>query len=236
MGVMLSEYCGCTVHESLKKLSLHKPNGHTLHNLMRVNRALYNEVEAAMHRLVPILVFLQGPTYGDEPEELYEAEAHKLRPTSTILSNLRRTQNIILQSAIPYANELSRHADAAAVITFFDWWYARTRSQARLRVRLGEFTIAGDFDPFLKMDYWLSEEPRNLRNLRFVFDGIEDCEESIRTCVVTYEQRARGIFHGPSLDIDSMERVRWFCRRHPGLIESSTDWAKVAEKEKDEYR
>jgi len=233
MGIQLKRgSCKCTVHQSLSKLSLHKPNGHTLHNLMRVNCAMYNEVEAAMHRLVPILVFLKGPTDGEK--DWGEPDPHKLKASSKVLVSLRHTRSIILQSALPSANNDDEEGDISEIFTFFDWWYARSRSQGQLRVRLGELTHPY-FDALDKLDSWLSEQPRDLGNMRFVFYGIENCEESIRTCVVTYEECAPGIFNGPSLNNDSMERVRWFCRRHPGLIESGTDWANVEEKEKDEY-
>jgi hypothetical protein len=35
---------------------------------------------------------------------------------------------------------------------------------------------------------------------------------------------------GPSLNNESLENVRWFCRQHPDLIESGTNWANVEEK------
>jgi len=86
MGVTLKrESCGCTVHQSLVKLSLHKPNNHTLHNLMRVNRVMYHEVEAAMHRLVHILVYLKGHTDGEQDRS--DPNSHKLKASSKILIN-----------------------------------------------------------------------------------------------------------------------------------------------------
>jgi len=230
MGITLKrESCGCTVHQSLGKLSLHKPNNHTLHNLMRVNRAMSHEVEAAMHRLVPILVYLKGPTDGEK--DWSDPNPHKLKASSKVLINLRHTQHIMLENALPGADD-DWERDACEILTFFDWWYARSKSQAQLRVRLGELTEPY-FDALGKLDYWLSEQPRDLGNMRFVFDGIEDCEESIRTCVVNLKYVdgfGTAVMDGPSLNNESLESVRWFCRQHPGLIESGTDWANVEEK------
>jgi len=86
-----------------------------------------------------------------------------------------------------------------------------------------------------KLDCWLSEQPRDLGNMRFVFDGIENCEESIRICVVNWKYVdgfGTALMDGPSLNNESLENVRWFCRKHPDYIESGTDWSNVGEKEK----
>ena len=223
MGVQLKYgSCKCTVHQPLEKLSLHEPNDHTLHNLMRVNRAMYHEVEAAMHRLVPVLVFLKVSTDGEE--YCGDINPHKLKATSKILISLRPTRRIILQNALPIVNENDEQGTISEIFTFFDWWYARSKTQAQLRVRLGELTHPY-FDALEKLDYWLSEQPRDLGNMRFVFDGYEDSEESIRTCVVKLEYLdgfGREILAGPSLNDGSMVSVRRFCRQHPDLIEGGT--------------
>jgi len=234
MGVTLGrEPCWCTVHQSLGKRLPHKVNGHTLHNLMRVNRAIYNEVEAAMHILVPVLVFLKGPTDGEK--DWSGQRPHKLKPTSKILINVSRTQHIILQSALPYSNENDWESDLYEIGAFFDWWDARDKFQAQLPVRLGESTHKADFDALKKLDSWLSARPRDLGNMLYVFDGFEDCGESIRTCVVKLEYIGPGVLDGPSLNNKAIQRVRWFCRQHPTLIGSSIDWAKVEERGKDKH-
>lgn len=224
--------CKCTVHKSLRKRLPEKANGHTLHNLMRVNREMYNEVEAAMHRFVPVLVLLKGPGPADREDGSSYSKPHDLKRTSSILTSLNRTQHIILQSALSYSIQDAQE-DTREFLGFFDWWQARSKSGAQLKVHFGEFTYKASFGALEKLDYWLSEQPRNLGDMRFVFDGIEDCERSIRTCVITYEESVPGRFQGPRLGDGCLKSLRWFCRRHPDLIESRTDWANVEEKEKD---
>jgi len=198
---------------------------------MRTNRAMYQEVEAAMHRLVPILVYLKGHT--DAELDKSDPNSHRLKASSKVLINLKHTQHIILENALPGAND-DWQRDACEIITFFDWWSVKSKSQAQLRVRLGQLSEP-DFDALGKLDYWLSEKPRDLGNMRLVFDGFEDCEESIRTCVVKwrYVEGFGTALMGPPLNSESLKSVRWFCRGHPGLIESGTDCASVEEKEKD---
>jgi len=46
---------------------------------------------------------------------------------------------------------------------------------------------------------------------------------------------ARGFERVTPLSDWQISNTRWFCRRHPALIEPGTDWAHVEEKEEDEH-
>jgi len=133
--------CECSVHEPLGKLSSHKANGHTLHNLMRLNHALYKEVEAALRRFVPILVCLQsftGRVKWVHPEAFPQPLPFILKETSTIMDTLKHTRGIVLQCALPqlYARDVDVYE--ARIRALFDWWVANSTPQTRLRVRLWE--------------------------------------------------------------------------------------------------
>lgn len=194
-----------------------KPSKHTLHNLMRLNHHMYDEVKAALYRYVPVLVTLgkagskQAFDIGRRPVDFRGTD---------FLSELSYCRTIVLKEGWQDIYKREKPQQIVDELSkFLAWWQDHGGHHIRTRLHIAFSAVSHWYDDS-ESNSWPTWQGHTSDLFDIIGDWVaaleRDMQDRVRLQVLNVNvlQNNRPYVQGNVLNL---------CRRFPALVDSSVD-------------